>query len=131
MRELSAAEIEALLAEVPVGRLGLWSDGEVYVVPVGFARTADAIWFHTAPGRKTRALAEHPDCCFEVDRYDPATAAWASVIAWGRARPDPDPAGLAALVRRFGPVLHKVLGRGGGGRLWRLDVARITGRAGP
>lgn len=139
MRALSPSEIEELLGRVHHGRLGLESEGEIYVVPVGFAPDGPDLWFHSGPGRKAAALGERPSCCFEVDEYDPKTASWRSVIAWGEALPAASPteraAGMAALKARFGHVLATVL-RGGGegpsaGQLYRFRPTRISGRTGP
>ena len=82
---------------------------------------------------KTRALDARPDCCFEVDEYDPATADWASVMAWGRARRHATPAAWDAMKARFGHVLHRVIRADGDstGALWCIDVTEITGRRGP
>ena len=114
------------------------------MVPVGFVFAEGALWFHSAPGRKTRALERDPWCCFEVDEYNQQTAAWRSVMAWGEARPGSSPAAWAAMKERFGHVLAQVMARpadatregateegASRGRLYRLEIARLTGRKGP
>ena len=134
MKALSAAEIDDLLGEIHHGRLGLSTSEGIYVVPVGFVWAEGSIWFHSGPGRKASALSADPRCVFEVDRYDTATADWASVIITGRAAPDSSPAAMAAMKARFGHVLARVLSSGlstGRGQLYRITVDTISGRAGP
>lgn len=131
MNELEAREMDDLLARVHTGRLGVWTGEQVYVVPVGFVWLDGSIWFHSAEGAKTRALLDHPECCFEVDVYDEATADWTSVILWGHARPESSPAAWGAMLTRFGHVLHRVVSSGARGHLWRIEITRRTGRRGP
>lgn len=134
MRSLATEEIDALLAEIHHGRLGLSTPEGVYVVPVGFVWVEGALWFHSGPGRKAEALASAPRCVFEVDRYDPATADWACVMMTGTAAPASSAAAMAAMKARFGHVLARVLSSGlstGRGQLYCLTVDSISGRAGP
>jgi len=127
--------VDALLGRVHHGRLGVISEGRPYIVPVGFVWVDGCLFFHSAPGRKTRALQADPQCCFEVDEYDQRTAAWASVIAWGTAAPGATPAAWQAMKARFGHVLDQVLSspREGAsrGQLWQITISELTGRSGP
>jgi len=136
VRDLQPAEMDALLATVPHGRLGTLRDGEPYVVPVGFVWVDGRVWFHSAEGTKTRCLLHRPQCTFQVDTYDSDTADWSSVMMWGVARPGDQlphalPAAWQALRERFGHVLHRVVSGTGSGRLWAIEVQRRTGRTGP
>ncbi len=89
-------EIEAILKLAPVGRLGLISNGEPYVVPLNFAYENGRIYFHSGlEGRKIEALRESPRVSFEVDELQEvvlqeqaclSTAYYRSVITWGTAR---------------------------------------------
>ncbi len=83
MRELGPEEIEAFLAEEVVARIGCGEDGELYVVPVIYAYESGAVYVLTAEGRKTATMRAAPEVCVEIDRYEPATGSWKSVIAWG------------------------------------------------
>jgi nitroimidazol reductase NimA-like FMN-containing flavoprotein (pyridoxamine 5'-phosphate oxidase superfamily) len=89
------AEVEAVLREAEVGRLGTSVDGRPYVVPVNFAYIEGRIFFHGAgEGKKLRDIAENPRVCFEVDEAEVMPAEgpcdysyrYRSVIANGRAR---------------------------------------------
>jgi len=89
------AEVEAVLQEAEVGRLGTSVGGKPYVVPVNFAYEDGKIFFHGAgEGKKLRDIAENPRVCFEVDMAEVMPAEgpcdysynYRSVIATGRAR---------------------------------------------
>jgi len=61
-------EIESLLKEAEIGRLGTCVDGEPYVVPLSFAYHDGKIVFHCAKrGKKLDNIAKNPQVCFEVD----------------------------------------------------------------
>jgi nitroimidazol reductase NimA-like FMN-containing flavoprotein (pyridoxamine 5'-phosphate oxidase superfamily) len=80
--EMTEEQIQRLLSEQWVGRLGMIDAGEPYVVPISFAYDDGYVYCHSAQGRKVRALRSHSEVCFEVDDVvDLAT--WSSVIAWG------------------------------------------------
>jgi len=70
MRDLSQAEIEALLRHCKVGRIGIYDQHHrrTYVVPVSFQYRDGAAYLHSAPGLKLDLLHEQPaGVCFEVD----------------------------------------------------------------
>lgn len=93
---MDRAEAEEFLRKSKVGRLGLCTKGEPYVVPVLFVYSDGKIYFHSSSrGRKITALRENPRVCFEVDEYGgirPAPKAcsfslnYKSVIISGEAR---------------------------------------------
>ncbi|MBV8245037.1 MAG: pyridoxamine 5'-phosphate oxidase family protein [Candidatus Eremiobacteraeota bacterium] len=75
-------EIERVLREQFVGRIGCHADGRTYVVPIAYAYADGCIYGHTVDGLKLRMMRKNPHVCFEVDCVDdPMT--WQSVIAWG------------------------------------------------
>jgi nitroimidazol reductase NimA-like FMN-containing flavoprotein (pyridoxamine 5'-phosphate oxidase superfamily) len=80
---LSPEQIERLLHEQVVGRIGCHARGRTYVVPTTFAYHDGAILCHTGDGLKVRMMRENPEVCFEVEdlRHLPR---WSSVIAYGR-----------------------------------------------
>lgn len=84
IEELSRAEIDELLAEEVVGRVGCHADGSTYVVPVFFAYDGESIFVQTLEGRKVEMMRSSPAVCFEVDRYELDTGSWRSVVADGR-----------------------------------------------
>ena len=90
------AEIEAILHEAMVCRIGLADDGEPYVVPLSFGYEDGSVYIHSAPEGKKIALCwqKNPRCCFEVDICDgvirgDTPCSWGmryrSVIGFGRA----------------------------------------------
>lgn len=66
-----------LLAKAPVGRIGVISDHEPYIVPMNFAHLppqGEQAWGHIIlhganQGRLFQALASSPLICFEVDEF--------------------------------------------------------------
>src|SRR4051794_33583765 len=82
---LSEDEIEALLRQRRVGRIGCCIDDRPYVVPVDFAYDGSAVYVVSGPGRKIDAMRTDPRVCFEVDEIDESdgTLVWRSVIADG------------------------------------------------
>jgi hypothetical protein len=109
-------ELERIVDEAQVMRLGLVDDGRPYVVPVNFAREGDDVWFHcAAAGRKLDCLRAAPDVCVEVDRLltvvsgpsacDDWTSRYESAIGFGRAEIVDDAAakrrGLQAIMRKY------------------------------
>jgi nitroimidazol reductase NimA-like FMN-containing flavoprotein (pyridoxamine 5'-phosphate oxidase superfamily) len=82
MGELTTAEIEELLRDGRVGRLGCHAEGRTYVVPIAYAYDGECVIAHSADGLKIRTMRANPDVCFEVDDIR-GIDDWRSVIAWG------------------------------------------------
>jgi hypothetical protein len=135
VRELSREEVDELLREQVVGRIGCHADGLTYVVPVIYAYDGERIHVATVEGQKVRMMRSNPAVCFEVDDYE-APGTWRSAIVQGvyeEADVDEKAATLAALAGRF------ARGREGGARrpavhdratvCFRIRVADATGRA--
>jgi nitroimidazol reductase NimA-like FMN-containing flavoprotein (pyridoxamine 5'-phosphate oxidase superfamily) len=131
VRELTRAEVDALLREQVVGRVGCHLDGRTYVVPVIYAYDGEAIYVLTVEGQKTRMLRANPSACFEVDEY-PGPGRWRSAILYGayeELEGDGLEQALALLRERFA---------GGGGRrpsaddrptvAFRIRVTEANGR---
>ena len=110
------AEVEAVLREATVGRLGTCSEGRPYVVPLSFVYHEGKIYFHgAAEGKKMADIARNPRVCFEVDESELMPAEdpcsfnfrYRSVIADGTARVVKDPAerlaALRLLVEKYAP----------------------------
>jgi len=139
---LTAPEIERVLNEEVIGRIGC-ADGETtYVVPITYAYDGNSIYGHTAEGLKLRLMRSNPNVCFEVDHMeDPAN--WHSVIALGRFEEldGADAAhGMAILIERLRPLIvsettHIPPSRETGGHLssmraivYRIALHTKTGR---
>ena len=62
------SEIEDLLSNVVVGRLGTCLDNVPYITPVNFVYDKNKIYFHSAQeGRKITNIKSNPKVCFEID----------------------------------------------------------------
>ena len=92
---MTRSEIEALLAEALVGRLGTSIRDEPYVVPICFLYAKDKIYFHSSPqGKKLENMKANPLVCFQVDDYNVVPSLrpcdfsvhYKSAIVFGRVR---------------------------------------------
>ncbi len=73
-------EVEELLSNALVGRLGTCLNNIPYITPVNFVYDKDKIYFHSAlEGRKIENITSNPNICFEIDE--------AKSIIPGRQRP--------------------------------------------
>jgi len=131
-------EVEAVLVEADVGRLGTCADGRPYVVPLSFAYRDGRILFHgAAEGKKMRDIARNPWVCFEVDiaellpADDPCNFnfRYRSVIADGSARVIEDEderiEGLRLIVEKYAPGMGDRLTKDDVGRFKNLAVVEI------
>jgi uncharacterized protein len=82
--ELTDAQIEQLLHEQVIGRIGCHVAGRTYVVPITYVYDAKtrSIISHTGGGQKVQMMRENPRVCFEVEdlRHLPK---WKSAIIHG------------------------------------------------
>jgi len=83
LRELNDTQIEDLLKNQLIGRIGCHSDGITYVVPVNYIYDGLNIYCHSGKGMKINLMRKNPEVCFEVDEIKEITN-WQSVIAWGQ-----------------------------------------------
>jgi uncharacterized protein len=79
---LNSAQIDQLLFENMLGRIGCSDEGKVYVVPTNYVFDGKSIIAHTLPGEKIMIMRKNPEVCFEVDEVQDLLH-WKSVIAWG------------------------------------------------
>lgn len=89
------AQIEAIIRQTRVCRLGLIDGDTPYVVPLSFGYGNRTVYFHTAKqGKKLELIRKNPRVCVEFDQIegiarDPKICKWgfyyASVIGFGRA----------------------------------------------
>ena len=80
--KLNSEEIDQLLNNQLVGRIGCHSDGVTYVVPISYAFDGNNIYAHSFKGLKLTIMRKNPKVCFEVDDTQDL-ANWKSVICWG------------------------------------------------
>jgi len=89
------SDIETVIAQTPVCRLGLSDGAAPYIVPLCFGYEDGTIYVHSAlKGKKIDLIQTHPDVCVEfdtdVETIDSGRAcnwgmSYKSVIAFGRA----------------------------------------------
>lgn len=79
---LSVSEIEDLLYNCNLGRIGCSCNGKVYVVPVNYIYDGNSVIAHSVEGMKIRMMRQNPFVCFEVDAVK-NNKSWQSVIAQG------------------------------------------------
>lgn len=80
--QLDKKEIEKVLNENVLGRIGCHDQGRTYVVPVTYVYDGSSILAHSVEGLKIRMMRANPQVCFEVDDVKDFTN-WKSVILWG------------------------------------------------
>lgn len=80
--ELTASDIERVLDENIIGRIGCHAFGKTYVVPITYAYDGTFVYVQGREGMKLHMMRSNPHVCFEVDAMD-ALANWESVIAHG------------------------------------------------
>ena len=137
--ELTPSEIDQLLIEQVIARLGCHDGGTTYVVPITYAFHDGAIIGHSSDGRKLRMMRANPNVCIEVDQMSDL-GNWRSVIAWGRFEELAGEAALAArhaLVHRLQPLIaigssppsHGMERRDvGDAVVYRINLTSRTGR---
>jgi uncharacterized protein len=132
IEELTRAEVDELLRERTVGRIGCHADGVTYVVPVIYAYDGEAVYVASVEGQKIRMMRTNPWVCFEIDEHEPG--AWRSVVAQARyeelAGAEAERA-LALLTGRFAGTGRRRRPEAGGLATvcFRLVLGETTGRA--
>jgi nitroimidazol reductase NimA-like FMN-containing flavoprotein (pyridoxamine 5'-phosphate oxidase superfamily) len=82
IEDMAPEEVEELLHDQVVGRVGCHADGTTYVVPVIFAWSEGCVYVYSVEGQKVEMMRANPAVCFEVDEYSPG-GGWRSVIIQG------------------------------------------------
>jgi nitroimidazol reductase NimA-like FMN-containing flavoprotein (pyridoxamine 5'-phosphate oxidase superfamily) len=68
MEIVETEEIESIIREAKVCRLGLSDGNQPYVVPLSFGYRENALYFHTGKkGRKIEILQKNSNVCFEME----------------------------------------------------------------
>ena len=80
--QLNEEEVEQLLKEKLVGRIGCCTEGLPYIIPISYAYVNGYIYARTFEGMKLDIMRQNPSICFQVDDI-PDMSNWKSVIAWG------------------------------------------------
>lgn len=108
---LNDTEIEEVLKNQIIGRIGCHADDTTYVVPTSYAYDGEKIYCHSFDGMKIDLMRKNPKICFEVDILQ-HMALWKSVIVWGRYHEITDKEerneALQKLLQRQLPILPSV-----------------------
>lgn len=80
---LDNTEIESVLYNQIVGRVGCHAEGITYVVPISYAYDGTSVYAHSKDGMKIKFMRINPAICFQVDEMKDM-ANWKSVLAWGQ-----------------------------------------------
>jgi nitroimidazol reductase NimA-like FMN-containing flavoprotein (pyridoxamine 5'-phosphate oxidase superfamily) len=133
------ADVERILTEAEVGRLGTCVDDQPYVVPLSFVYHDEKIIIHGAKiGKKMENIAQNPRVCFEVDTGEIVasdnpcsfTYRYESVIANGTARvleePGEKAVALRLLVEKYAPDRGPQMTEERIGEFNKLAVVEIT-----
>ncbi len=80
---MTPAQIDVLLGQQFVGRIGCASKGRPYVVPVFYAYHDGAIYCQSREGLKLGILRENKEVCMLIDAIDNFSN-WRSAVCWGR-----------------------------------------------
>ncbi|MFC1971923.1 pyridoxamine 5'-phosphate oxidase family protein [Chloroflexota bacterium] len=137
------AEIEQLITQARVCRIGLVDGNKPYVVPVCFGYEKKAFYFHCAPeGYKLELIKKNNSVCVEIDTDIDIICAekpcgWStkyrSVIGVGRAYILEDGKdkidGLTVIMRQFGEKRPEMeFERAERAVVVRIDIEHITGK---
>ena len=77
------AEIEEIIHQCLVCRLGLADEKQPYIVPLSFGFKNNTLYFHSAPeGKKIQMLRKNSKVCFEFD-LDHEVVAGEEACNWG------------------------------------------------
>jgi nitroimidazol reductase NimA-like FMN-containing flavoprotein (pyridoxamine 5'-phosphate oxidase superfamily) len=131
LRDLTAAEVEEVLRETRIGRIGCHAEGRIYVVPIVYLYEDGCAYGRSADGLKIRTMRANPSVCFEVELAHGRE--WRSVIAWGTyeelsgSEEDDAAARFAARFPRL-PVEDQELTQAERNIFFRLRLGEKTGR---
>jgi uncharacterized protein len=108
---LKPQQIEQVLKNQLVGRIGCCLNGEPYIVPISYAYDGTYIYCHSTEGRKTEMMRRNPRICFQVDKMKDM-GNWKSVIVQGEFEElkttEDRNVGLQALLNRSLPLISSV-----------------------
>jgi nitroimidazol reductase NimA-like FMN-containing flavoprotein (pyridoxamine 5'-phosphate oxidase superfamily) len=80
---LNKDQCERILLGSMIGRIGCYSAGKTYVVPMTYVFDNGFIYAHSKEGLKVKMMRKNAKVCFQVDQIDSMTN-WRCVIVWGK-----------------------------------------------
>jgi nitroimidazol reductase NimA-like FMN-containing flavoprotein (pyridoxamine 5'-phosphate oxidase superfamily) len=82
LAELTQQEIEEVLYDNSIGRIGCVDGGMPYIVPVNYRYEGGYVQCYSLEGMKMQIMRSNPDVCFEVEQIHDQHH-WKTVICWG------------------------------------------------
>ncbi len=83
LENLGQIEIERILHEEAIGRIGFHANGRTFVVPVTYAYDGERVICHSGRCDKYTMMRDNPHVCFEVEQITDV-AHWSSVLSDGQ-----------------------------------------------
>ena len=80
--ELNRSEINEVLSNGYIGRIGCRDGERIYIVPVNYVYENGVIYCQSYEGMKVLLMRQSPGVCFEVEELR-SFSSWRTVIAWG------------------------------------------------
>ena len=80
--ELNRSEIEEVLSNGYIGRIGCRDGERVYIVPVNYLYENGFVLCQSYEGQKVHLMRQSPAVCFEVEEML-SFSSWKTVIGWG------------------------------------------------
>jgi hypothetical protein len=128
---LADEEIQTMLRNQRVGRLGCSTNDRPYVVPINFVFDGECVYGYSVPGRKISIMREQPLVSFEIDEIC-GPANWRSVIAEGVYEELCDEEGREVakryLANGFGDLVARSLDASSSIVLFRIRLTEVSGR---
>lgn len=106
--KLNDTEIEEVLYEQFIGRIGCSANDLTYIVPVSYAYDGKHLYIRSKSGMKVDIMRKNSNVCFEVEAFI-NMANWRTVIAWGNfeeiTKPEEREQALKKLLHRHFPLI--------------------------
>ena len=100
LAELHQSEIEEVLYNNSIGRIGCVDEGMPYIVPVNYRYEGGYIQCYSMEGMKLQIMRNNPDVCFEVEEIGDMHH-WKTVVCWGIFEEITDEAELVELRSKY------------------------------
>ena len=112
--EMKTQDIEKLIRQQVIARLGCYADGKVYVVPVSYAYDGNFIYLISRDGMKIKMMRKNPGVCLAIDDMQNLSC-WESVVLWGEfeelTEPEQRNHALHQLMHRMPPMFSSEIFR--------------------
>jgi nitroimidazol reductase NimA-like FMN-containing flavoprotein (pyridoxamine 5'-phosphate oxidase superfamily) len=82
LSELTPSEINEVLDNNYIGRIGCRDGDKIYIVPVNYLFEYGRVLCHSYDGQKVAMMRKYPDVCFEVEQIHSFNH-WKTVVGWG------------------------------------------------